>query len=161
MHRSVLPSLPSYTLVEDVVIYYVRLRDLNSHEEWTFKTRYSELRNVHDALEETNIKNLYPSCHLDLPSPRRRSLESLTKVLRISRRGERNFRSISIKSLTPRKSSVVTPSDTSSRSQRSRRKGTSSCRLFARRRMKSHDLFFNYSIHSNNYNSINHHLLRV
>jgi hypothetical protein len=30
-----------YTLVEDVVIYYVRLRDLNSHEEWTFKTRYS------------------------------------------------------------------------------------------------------------------------
>jgi hypothetical protein len=33
-----------------VVIYYVRLRDLNSHEEWTFKTRYSELRNVHDAL---------------------------------------------------------------------------------------------------------------
>jgi hypothetical protein len=50
--------LPSYTLVEDVVIYYIRLRDLNSHEEWTFKTRYSELRNVHDALEESNIKNM-------------------------------------------------------------------------------------------------------
>lgn len=44
--------------MEDVVIYYVRLRDLNSHEEWTFKTRYSELRNVHDALEESKIKNL-------------------------------------------------------------------------------------------------------
>lgn len=47
-----------YTLVDDVVIYYVRMRDLNSHEEWTFKTRYSELRNVHDALMESKIKNL-------------------------------------------------------------------------------------------------------
>ncbi len=47
-----------YTLVDDVVIYYVRMRDLNSHEEWTFKTRYSELRNVHDALLEGKIKNL-------------------------------------------------------------------------------------------------------
>ena len=46
-------------MVEDVVIYYVRLRDLNSHEEWTFKTRYSDLRNVHDALEDSKIKNLY------------------------------------------------------------------------------------------------------
>lgn len=51
-----------YTLVEDVVIYYVRLRDLNSHEEWTFKTRYSELRNVHEALEDSKIKNLYNLC---------------------------------------------------------------------------------------------------
>jgi hypothetical protein len=47
-----------YTLVDDVVIYYVRMRDLNSHEEWTFKTRYSELRNVHDALIESKIKNM-------------------------------------------------------------------------------------------------------
>jgi hypothetical protein len=47
-----------YTLVDDVVIYYVRMRDLNSHEEWTFKTRYSELRNVHDALVESKIKNM-------------------------------------------------------------------------------------------------------
>jgi hypothetical protein len=58
MHRSVFPPSHSYTLVEDVVIYYVRLRDLNSHEEWTFKTRYSELRKVHEALEESKIKNL-------------------------------------------------------------------------------------------------------
>lgn len=36
-----------YTLVDDTVIYYVRLRDLNTHEEWTYKARYSELRNVH------------------------------------------------------------------------------------------------------------------
>ena len=48
-----------YTLVDDVVIYYVRMRDLNSHEEWTFKTRYSELRNVHEALVESKIKNMY------------------------------------------------------------------------------------------------------
>ena len=34
------------TLVDDVVIYYVRMRDLNSHEEWTFKTRYSELTSI-------------------------------------------------------------------------------------------------------------------
>ncbi len=47
-----------YTLVDDVVIYYVRMRDLNSHEEWTFKTRYSELRNVHEALMESKIKNM-------------------------------------------------------------------------------------------------------
>ena len=40
------------------MIYYVRLRDLNSHEEWTFKSRYSELSKVHEALEESNIKNL-------------------------------------------------------------------------------------------------------
>lgn len=30
-----------YTLVDDAVIYYVRLRDLNSHEEWVYKARYS------------------------------------------------------------------------------------------------------------------------
>jgi hypothetical protein len=47
-----------YTLVDDVVIYYVRIRDLNSHEEWTFKTRYSELKYVHEALQESKIKNL-------------------------------------------------------------------------------------------------------
>ena len=62
----------SYTLVEDVVIYYVRLRDLNSHEEWTFKTRYSELRNVHDALEESNIKNLYPLPPYSPPFPKKK-----------------------------------------------------------------------------------------
>ena len=45
--------------MEDVVIYYVRLRDLNSREEWTFKTRYSELRNVHEALVDSKIKTLY------------------------------------------------------------------------------------------------------
>ena len=50
------------------MIYYVRLRDLNSHEEWTFKTRYSELRNVHDALEESSIKNLYAPRHSARPS---------------------------------------------------------------------------------------------
>ena len=47
-----------YTLVEDVVIYYVRLRDLNTHEEWTFKTRYSDLRNVHEALEQSKVRFL-------------------------------------------------------------------------------------------------------
>jgi hypothetical protein len=30
-----------YTLVDDAIIYYVRLRDLNSHEEWVYKARYS------------------------------------------------------------------------------------------------------------------------
>lgn len=49
-----------YTLVDDTVIYYVRLRDLNSHEEWTYKARYSELRNVHESLVESKIKNLPP-----------------------------------------------------------------------------------------------------
>lgn len=39
-----------YTLVDDAVIYYVRLRDLNSHEEWVYKARYSELRSLHEAL---------------------------------------------------------------------------------------------------------------
>ncbi len=47
-----------YTLVDDTVIYYVRLRDLNTHEEWTYKARYSELRNVHESLEESGVKNL-------------------------------------------------------------------------------------------------------
>lgn len=56
------------------MIYYVRLRDLNSHEEWTFKTRYSELRNVHDALEDSKIKNLYSFNELGRLFPRRRSL---------------------------------------------------------------------------------------
>jgi hypothetical protein len=140
MHRSVLPSKSSYTLVEDVVIYYVRLRDLNSHEEWTFKTRYSELRNVHDALEESHIKNLYSSYHLGLLSLRRRFLELLTKALRILIGEDNNCRSISMKSLTRSKYCVVTQSDTSSKNQRSKRNGTSSCRLFVRRRMKSHDL---------------------
>lgn len=49
-----------YTLVDDTVIYYVRLRDLNTHEEWTYKARYSELRNVHESLMESKIKNLPP-----------------------------------------------------------------------------------------------------
>lgn len=47
-----------YTLVDDTVHYYVRLRDLNSHEEWTFKARYSELRSLHESLIESKIKNL-------------------------------------------------------------------------------------------------------
>lgn len=47
-----------YTLVDDTVIYYVRLRDLNTHEEWTYKARYSELRNVHESLEQSGVKNL-------------------------------------------------------------------------------------------------------
>ena len=42
------------------MIYYVRLRDLNSHEEWTFKTRYSELRNVHEALQDSKVGPLPP-----------------------------------------------------------------------------------------------------
>ena len=58
LHRQVPSPQLRYTLVEDVVIYYVRLRDLNSREEWTFKTRYSELRNVHEALLDSKIKNL-------------------------------------------------------------------------------------------------------
>ncbi len=40
-------------------MYYVRIKDLKTNEEWTFKTRYSELRNVHEALLESKIKNLY------------------------------------------------------------------------------------------------------
>ena len=40
--------------------YYVRLRDLNSHEEWTFKSRYSELRRLHESLVESKIRNLPP-----------------------------------------------------------------------------------------------------
>ena len=47
-----------YTLIDDTVHYYVRLRDLNSHEEWTFKSRYSELRSLHEALTESKVKNL-------------------------------------------------------------------------------------------------------
>lgn len=47
-----------YTLVDDTVIYYVRLRDLNTHEEWTYKARYSELRNVHESLVQSGVKNL-------------------------------------------------------------------------------------------------------
>jgi hypothetical protein len=48
-----------YTLIEGVIVYYVRIKDLKTNEEWTFKTRYSELRNVHEALLESKIKNLY------------------------------------------------------------------------------------------------------
>lgn len=40
-----------YTLIDDAIIYYVRLRDLNSHEEWVYKARYRELRSLHEALE--------------------------------------------------------------------------------------------------------------
>lgn len=47
-----------YTLIEDAVFYYVRLRDLNTHEEWTYRARYSELRNVHEALMQSKVKNL-------------------------------------------------------------------------------------------------------
>ena len=47
-----------YTLVDESVVYYVRLRDVNSHDEWVYKARYSELRSLHEALEEAKIKNL-------------------------------------------------------------------------------------------------------
>lgn len=40
------------------MVYYVRLRDVNSHDEWVYKARYSELRSLHEALEEAKIKNL-------------------------------------------------------------------------------------------------------
>ena len=40
-------SIDRYSLVDDAVIYYVGLRDLNSHEEWVYKARYSELRALH------------------------------------------------------------------------------------------------------------------
>ncbi len=88
-----------YTLVDDVVIYYVRMRDLNSHEEWTFKTRYSELRNVHDALIESKIKNMYFFVYVDHNFRRKRYLGLPIKVRRILKSAGRSFKNILIKSL--------------------------------------------------------------
>lgn len=139
LHRPVPPAPLSYTLVEDVVIYYVRLRDLNSHEEWTFKTRYSELRNVHDALEESNIKNLYLPYHADRPSPRRRSSASPMRVPRTSRSAVRNWRSTLTRSSTRRKCSGAMPFATSSKSPRSRPSEIRSWKPYARRKTISHD----------------------
>jgi hypothetical protein len=43
--------------VDDVVIYSVRLREMESREEWTFKTRYSQLRNKTALPQEKDIQN--------------------------------------------------------------------------------------------------------
>jgi hypothetical protein len=54
-------TIDRYTLVGDAVVYYVRLRNQEKGaEEWVFKARYSELRNVHESLVESKINNLPP-----------------------------------------------------------------------------------------------------
>lgn len=51
-------TIDRYSLVDDAVIYYVGLRDLDTFEEWVYKARYSELRALHEALVEAKVKNL-------------------------------------------------------------------------------------------------------
>jgi hypothetical protein len=119
-----------------VVIYYVRLRDLNSHEEWTFKTRYSELRNVHEALSESMIKNLYILCYSVQRSQRRRFSESLTKVLRILRNVGRNYKNISMNCLIPNRFLIARLFDTLSSNRRRRHRKIRNYRRCARRRVR-------------------------
>jgi len=66
-------------------------------------------------------------------------LESQTKVLKISKREENNFRNISTRFSTLGKYFEAMQSDTSFKSQRSKLKGIRSYRLYERKRTKNLD----------------------
>ncbi|CAD8109061.1 unnamed protein product [Paramecium primaurelia] len=53
-------SIESYTVYDDVVIYSMRFKNRITKEEWIYKQRYSEIKNIHDALVEQGYKGKLP-----------------------------------------------------------------------------------------------------
>ncbi|CAD8145128.1 unnamed protein product [Paramecium octaurelia] len=53
-------SIESYTVYDDVVIYSMRFKNKITKEEWIYKQRYSEIKNIHDALVEQGYKGKLP-----------------------------------------------------------------------------------------------------
>lgn len=53
-------SIESYTYYDDVVVYSMRFKNKITKEEWIYKQRYSEIKNIHDALTEQGFKGKLP-----------------------------------------------------------------------------------------------------
>ncbi|CAD8092700.1 unnamed protein product [Paramecium primaurelia] len=54
-------KIENYVIYDDVVVYSLRFKNNSANEEWLYKQRYSEIKNIHDALIEQGFKNKLPS----------------------------------------------------------------------------------------------------
>lgn len=53
-------KIDRYSVSEDIVNYFITFYDMVQQEDWTFKTRYSEIRNLHEALKQQKLKIKIP-----------------------------------------------------------------------------------------------------
>jgi len=49
-------SIDRYNYIDDTMYFYVSFYDNHSHEEWTYRTRYSTLKRFHETLQDKNLK---------------------------------------------------------------------------------------------------------
>ena len=49
---SIRVKINRYIVAEDVVNYFITFYEMKTQYEWTFRTRYSEIRNMHEALKD-------------------------------------------------------------------------------------------------------------
>ncbi|CAD8197372.1 unnamed protein product [Paramecium pentaurelia] len=54
-------KIENYVIYDDVVVYSLRFKNNLTNEEWLYKQRYSEIKNIHDALIDQGFKNKLPS----------------------------------------------------------------------------------------------------
>ena len=53
-------EIESYQTYEDIVVYFIIARDIQTKTKWRFKARYSDLRDIHLALKAKRFKELIP-----------------------------------------------------------------------------------------------------
>ncbi|CAK63046.1 unnamed protein product (macronuclear) [Paramecium tetraurelia] len=53
-------KIENYALYDDVVVYSLRFKNNYTNDEWVYKQRYSEIKNIHEALIEQGFKNKLP-----------------------------------------------------------------------------------------------------
>ena len=51
-------TINQYTLINEKIYYYAKIRDLCNLEDWTFRARYSELKKIHEGFHRLKIKHL-------------------------------------------------------------------------------------------------------
>lgn len=54
-------KIENYVMYDDVVVYSLRFKNNLLNDEWVYKQRYSEIKNIHEALIEQGFKNKLPS----------------------------------------------------------------------------------------------------
>ncbi|CAD8185738.1 unnamed protein product [Paramecium octaurelia] len=53
-------KIENYAMYDDVVVYSLRFKNNYTNDEWVYKQRYSEIKNIHEALIEQGFKNKLP-----------------------------------------------------------------------------------------------------
>ncbi|CAD8120445.1 unnamed protein product [Paramecium sonneborni] len=54
-------KIENYVIYDDIVVYSLRFKNNLEGDEWIYKQRYSEIKNIHDALLDQGFKNKLPS----------------------------------------------------------------------------------------------------